>query len=241
MSDCFAVIVIVQIRSDLGGADIVFQIGTAKYGVRDEHGKLSTEKLKAIAEHPAINIPVSVDTSKVKVMTAAVKAGATMVNDVRALQAPGAVEFCAEAGVQVCLMHMQDSPKTMQNKPSYKDVVEEVIGFLLDRVDVCLEKGILPNNIVIDPGFGFGKVLEHNLLLLRSLDVIADQGYPVLIGLSRKSLFGDILDLPVDERLYASLSGATIAIQKGARIVRTHDVRPTRHAVEVTKAFMNVK
>ena len=192
--------------------------------------------IEAIGADPLIDIPVSVDTSKVGVMAAAINAGATMVNDVRALQAPGAVELCAEAGVQVCLMHMQGLPRTMQKKPKYHQVVQDVTEFLLQRVDVCIKGGIAPENIVLDPGFGFGKTLEHNFQLLRSLDTLVGVGYPVLVGLSRKSLFGELLGVSVNDRLYASLAAVSFALQKGARIVRVHDVQATRHTVEVLKA-----
>ena len=187
------------------------------------------------------SLPLSVDTSKPQVMRAAIEAGAGMVNDVRALQEPGALEVCVEYSIQVCLMHMQGKPRTMQHAPSYVDVVEDVTRFLIDRRDMCVAAGLPVENIVLDPGFGFGKTLAHNLALLNGLDRICSQGSPVLVGISRKSMFQEILGVSVDQRLIGSVSAALIAAMKGAGILRVHDVRETVEAVRVLQAVENMR
>jgi dihydropteroate synthase len=181
-------------------------------------------------------VPVSIDTSKPEVMRAAVAAGASMVNDVSALRATGALEAVAELGVPVCLMHMQGEPRTMQRAPEYDDIVDDVARFLEQRASACLEAGVEPRNIVVDPGFGFGKTLAHNLQLLRGLRRIADIGYPVLVGVSRKSMIGQILDRDVDQRLYGGLALALLARQNGTAVIRTHDVGPTVDVLNVMEA-----
>jgi dihydropteroate synthase len=191
--------------------------------------------IRAIRQQSAI--PISIDTSKPEVMRAAVAEGADMVNDVNALQAMGATETCGELSVPVCLMHMQGQPRTMQQDPRYADVVQDVADFLRQRYLVCVEAGIAPDQIVIDPGFGFGKTLQHNLSLLNGLDAICGLELPVLIGISRKSMLGAIIDRPVDDRLYAGIAAAVIAYMKGARLFRVHDVAPTRDALAVCDAL----
>jgi len=181
-------------------------------------------------------VPVSIDTRHPAVMQAAVAAGAGLINDVNALQAPGALEMAARLGVPVCLMHMQGIPESMQENPEYGDVVAEVRKFLGDRARACLAAGMTRERILLDPGFGFGKTTRHNLQLLQHLDALAAEGYPVLVGLSRKSLIGNVLGLPVDERLFAGLALAVLAVWQGAAIVRTHDVRATREAVAMCHA-----
>ncbi len=179
-------------------------------------------------------VPVSVDTSKPEVMGAAVVAGAGLVNDVRALRAPGALEMVAAFGVPVCLMHMRGEPRTMQRAPAYGDVVAEVRAFLLERVAACEAAGIPRERILIDPGFGFGKTLEHNLALMRRLDAFVETGLPVLVGVSRKSMIGALLGgAPVERRLHGSVAAAVVAACKGAAIVRVHDVAPTVEALRV--------
>ncbi len=185
------------------------------------------------------SLPISIDTSKPEVMRAAVAEGANMVNDVNALQAEGAVETCAELEVPVCLMHMQGEPRTMQQDPQYDDVVKDVAAYLQQRCIECIESGIHRNNIVIDPGFGFGKTLRHNLDLLNRLESISALELPVLVGISRKSMLGAILDKPVAERLYAGIAAAVIAYNKGARLFRVHDVAPTRDALAVCDALQH--
>ncbi len=178
-------------------------------------------------------VPVSVDTRKPAVMRAALDAGAAMINDVCGLTAPGAVETVAATDAGVCLMHMQGDPRTMQEAPAYDDVVAEVRRFLLARAAACEAAGIARERIVLDPGFGFGKTLRHNLALLAGLPALAAAGYPVLAGLSRKSSLGELTGRPVDERLAASVAAALAAVARGARLLRVHDVRETRDALIV--------
>jgi dihydropteroate synthase len=181
-------------------------------------------------------IPVSIDTRKPGVMRRAVEAGATLVNDVGALRAPGAIEAVADSGAAVCLMHMQGEPGTMQDAPRYADVVTEVREFLRQRVAACEAAGIGRARIAVDPGFGFGKSLEHNLALLAGLPVIAADGLPLLVGLSRKRMIGALTGRGDGERLAGSLAAAVVAAQNGARIVRAHDVRETVDALRVVAA-----
>lgn len=189
--------------------------------------------IEALAREGAL---VSVDTTKPGVMRAAIGAGAAIVNDVGALGAPGAIEAVAGSGVAVCLMHMRGTPATMQSAPDYADVVTEVRGFLEARARACEAAGIARDRIVVDPGFGFGKTLAHNLDLLARLDEIAASGYPVLAGLSRKSMLGAITGRPEGERMAASVAAALSAVQRGAAIVRVHDVRETVDALAVWRA-----
>lgn len=185
------------------------------------------------------NIPISVDTSKATVMLEAVRAGANMINDVRALREAGALEAVAQLDVPVCLMHMQGEPRSMQNQPQYQDVVEEVLQFLLQRVECCEASGIARDRLMIDPGFGFGKTLQHNLKLFHALARFIATGLPVLVGVSRKSMIGQVLDIPVEERMPASVALAGLASWLGAAIIRVHDVQPTVHAVRMCWAIKN--
>ena len=182
-------------------------------------------------------LPVSVDTSKPEVMRAAIAAGASMINDVTALRAPGAIDAVAESDVALCLMHMQGEPRTMQNAPRYADVLAEVRDFLRGRVACCVKAGISVSRLVVDPGFGFGKTLEHNLELLRRLPELAADGYPVMVGLSRKSMIGKLTGRADGERLGGSLALATLAVLSGARIIRAHDVAPTVDAIRIVTAM----
>jgi dihydropteroate synthase len=182
-------------------------------------------------------IPVSVDTVKPEVMKAALEAGASMINDIGALRAPGALEAVAGSGAAVCLMHMQGEPRTMQKDPRYGDVVAEVAAFLEERVAAAERAGIARERIAIDPGFGFGKTVAHNFELLRSLGRIAAIGPPVVAGWSRKSTLGAITGRAADDRLAASLAAALLAVQRGARILRVHDVAATRDALAVLASF----
>jgi dihydropteroate synthase len=179
---------------------------------------------------------VSVDTMKPGVMRAALAAGASIVNDVRALQAPGAIEAVARSGAAVCLMHMQGEPRTMQRAPAYANVIAEIRAFLQRRAAACIDAGIAADRIVVDPGFGFGKSVAHNLELLSGLDAIVALGYPVLVGLSRKSTLGAITGRDVGERMAASIAAALAAAVRGARILRVHDVRETVDALAVWNA-----
>lgn len=205
-------------------------------------GQQELDRVIPVIEKLSANIaaPVSIDTSKPSVMREAVAAGAGLINDVYALQGDGSLETAADMQVPVCLMHMQGSPQAMQLNPTYDDVVAEVRDFLLSRVDACRAAGISRDRILIDPGFGFGKTLEHNLQLLRALNLYAVTGLPVLVGLSRKSMIGQLLGgdtpAPLEERLYGSIAAALIAASKGARIIRTHDVKPTVQALKVLSA-----
>lgn len=184
-----------------------------------------------------ISVPISIDTSKAEVMRRAVGAGATMINDVAALSGKGALQAAAEANVPVCLMHMSGTPRTMQTNPKYQDVVTEVADWLRVRAQQAELAGIAPSQIVLDPGFGFGKTLEHNYQLLAALERL-QCGYPLLVGMSRKSMIGLVLDKSVDQRLHGGLAAATIAVMKGASIVRTHDVEGTVDALRVCQAVI---
>ena len=181
-------------------------------------------------------IPVSVDTSKPEVMREAARARAGMINDVRALQMPGALDAAVASGLPVCLMHIRGEPATMQQEPHYGDVVAEVHAFLAERVRICQAAGIPRERLLVDPGFGFGKTLDHNLRLLRHLDRFTDLAASVLVGVSRKSMIGLLLNAPVDDRLSGSLAAAVVALWQGAKIIRTHDVRETVQALCVCAA-----
>jgi len=188
-----------------------------------------------------VDVPISVDTSKPSVMRAAVAAGATLINDVNALRADGALDAAAATDAGVCLMHMLGEPRTMQVDPHYDDVVADVTGFLAARLRACLECGIEAERLAIDPGIGFGKRLEHNLALLASLEIIAALGRPVLVGVSRKSLLGALTGRSTSDRLYGGLALAALAVHGGASIVRTHDVASTVDAVRVAAALRVAK
>lgn len=183
-----------------------------------------------------VDIPISIDTSKPEVMRAAVAAGAGFINDVCALQLDGALQAASECNVPVCIMHMQGQPRTMQENPQYEDVVVDVTAFFKQRMKAAVDAGIDKANIVIDPGFGFGKSLAHNMVLLNNLEEFKALGVPIMAGLSRKSMIGMVLDLPVEQRLHASVALALIAAQNGARIIRVHDVAPTVQALRMWEA-----
>lgn len=185
-----------------------------------------------------IDAVISVDTSTPSVMRAAAAAGAGLINDVRALERDGALEAANNSALPVCLMHMQGSPVSMQNNPAYQNVVKDVAGYLGERAAACAAAGIARHRILLDPGFGFGKTLQHNLSLLKHLSSLLPMGYPLLVGMSRKSMIGAILDRPVDERLHGSVAAALIAAQSGASILRVHDVAPTVDALKVLKAVL---
>jgi dihydropteroate synthase len=192
--------------------------------------------IKALSKR--INIPISIDTYKPKVMLAAIEAGASIVNDVRALQDEGGLEVIANSNVGVCLMHMQGSPQTMQSNPQYQNVVSEVKAFLANRLQVTIQAGVGANRILLDPGFGFGKTRGHNILLIQHLESFAELGQPLLVGLSRKSVLGQVSGGDVDERLFASIAASTIAAMKGAKILRVHDVKETKQALKVVSALL---
>jgi dihydropteroate synthase len=185
----------------------------------------------------ATGTPLSVDTSRPEVMRAAVRAGASMINDVRALRAPGALDAAGELGVPVCLMHMQGEPGSMQHSPRYVDVVSEVRSFLVERVSAVMDAGLPRDLLVIDPGFGFGKTLEHNLTLLRELRQLATLDARLMVGVSRKGMIGAITGRDVDQRHAGSVAAAVLAVQRGAQLLRVHDVAATRDALAVLAAL----
>lgn len=195
--------------------------------------------IRAIREVSAL--PISIDTTKPEVMQAAVAAGATMINSIDALRTAGALAAAAELEVPVCLMHMQGTPATMQQNPSYADVVDEVRAFLAERIEAAMAVGIPRQQIIIDPGFGFGKSIEHNLTLLGSLGEFRELGVSVMAGLSRKSMIGKILDKPADQRIFGSLALAVIAAMQGADILRVHDVAATVDAMAMVAALQRGK
>lgn len=184
------------------------------------------------------SVPLSIDTYKPEVMRAAILAGADIVNDICALREEGALEVVANSNAGVCLMHMQGVPQTMQINPTYHDVVAEVKQFLTERVDACLAGGILKERILLDPGFGFGKTTAHNVSLIQHLDRLAELGFPLLVGLSRKSVLGKIAGGDELQRLHAGLAASVISVMKGAKIVRVHDVKATVDALKVVAAVM---
>ena len=220
---------------DVGGEST--RPGAAAVSVEEEIARV-VPVIKALREQS--DVCISIDTSKPEVMRAAVQAGASLVNDVNGLRELEALEVCAELDVPVCVMHMQGQPRTMQESPYYDDVLEDVKSFLQQRVKDCLMAGIKQENIIIDPGFGFGKNLQHNLQLLQQLDEFTVLGVPILVGLSRKSMLGLILDSPVEQRLYASVAAAVLAWTKGAKIFRVHDVKPTVDALKVCVAVQTL-
>ena len=183
-------------------------------------------------------VPLSIDTYKPEVMRAAVAAGADIINDIRALQEPGALEIAAQSNAGICLMHMQGLPQNMQDNPQYDDVVTEVHAFLTDRLAAVRAAGIEDERVVLDPGFGFGKRTVHNVALLQELQTIAGLGRPLLVGLSRKSVLGQMTGGDVYVRLHASIAASVISVMKGARIVRVHDVKATADALKVTAAVL---
>lgn len=182
---------------------------------------------------------ISVDSSKAAVFSESAKVGADILNDVRALTEPNALETAAELGLPVCLMHMQGNPRTMQQNPDYDDVVEEVADFLNQRIFSCLNAGIAKEHIILDVGFGFGKTVAHNFQLLKELNAFVASGFPVLAGLSRKSMIGAVTGKNVENRVAGSVAGALLAVQNGAKIVRVHDVAETADALKVWQAMQN--
>ena len=186
----------------------------------------------------AFGVPVSIDTSKPEVMAAAAAAGAGLINDVAALRLPGSIEAAAATGLPVCLMHMQGDPRTMQTAPQYDDVVVDIMDYLTQRIAACEAGGIARERLLLDPGFGFGKTLQHNLTLLRRLVEFQGLGLPLLVGISRKSMVGKVTGRAVDERVSASVAAALMAVERGAQIVRVHDVAETVDALKIWQAVM---
>ena len=201
----------------------------------DEELKRVIPVIEALSK--TCHVPISIDTYKPEVMRQAIAAGADIVNDIRALQEPNALEIVAQSNVGVCLMHMQGTPQTMQLEPHYDDVVSEVKQFLVDRMNAALAYGIVKNRILLDPGFGFGKTRAHNIALIQHLDGLNAIGLPLLVGLSRKSVLGSITGGDEGQRLYASIAASVISAMKGAKILRVHDVKATVDALKVVTAI----
>ena len=216
---------------DIGGEST--RPGAAPVSVDEELDRI----LPVLRDLGNLEVPVSVDTRRPRVMREAVAAGASMINDVQALAAPGALEAVAQSGCAVCLMHMKGEPRTMQQDPQYGDVVNEVKEFLSDRISRAEKAGIARERIVVDPGFGFGKALAHNLQLLARLGELAALGVPVLAGLSRKSMLGAITGRAAGDPLAASVAAALLAAERGATILRVHDVNETKDALAVWQAL----
>lgn len=217
---------------DIGGE-------STRPGARAVNVQQELERVIPVVEalHRELDIIISIDTSKAQVMCESATAGAGLINDVMALRAEGAIEAVLKTGLPVCLMHMQGKPRSMQQNPQYSDVVNEVKTFLQQRASECIARGIDKMKIIIDPGFGFGKSLEHNIELFKYLNEFNEPGYPVLVGASRKSMLGQITGKDVDKRLAGSLALATIAVLRGAKIIRAHDVAETVDAVKVASAL----
>jgi len=220
---------------DIGGEST--RPGSDPVGIEEEIRRV-VPAIEAI--HNELDVVISIDTMKADVMHAAVKAGASLINDVNALRGEGALKAAAELDVPVCLMHMQGTPQTMQQQPHYDDVVSEVKDFLFQRVADCEVAGIARNKIILDPGFGFGKNARHNLRLMKHLLTLTDTDLPVLVGVSRKSIIGAMLNVSVEERLAGSLALASIAVWQGAKIIRSHDVRETVQAIRLCEHVMQV-
>jgi dihydropteroate synthase len=220
---------------DVGGEST--RPGAAPVSVEEEIRRV-VPVIAAIAARLAI--PISVDTSKPQVMRSAVAAGAGLINDVRALRLPGALDAARDLGVPVCLMHMQGEPGTMQQSPSYANVVADVVDFSRGRIAACEAAGIPQERVLLDPGFGFGKTLAHNLALLAGLGAIAALGLPILVGLSRKSMVGTLTGRALPDRLAGSVAAAVLAVERGATLVRAHDVAATVDALRVVAAVAGV-
>ncbi|HFT8623015.1 TPA: dihydropteroate synthase [Pseudomonas aeruginosa] len=207
-------------------------------GARSVSPTEELERVAPVVERIAreLDVVISVDTSTPAVMRETARLGAGLINDVRSLQRDGALDAAVDSGLAVCLMHMRGEPQTMQNAPAYQDVVAEVGAFLQERVDACVAAGIDRERLLLDPGFGFAKTLEHNLVLFRHLQALHGLGLPLLVGVSRKSMIGKVLGREVDERLYGSLALAALALAKGARIIRVHDVAATVDVMRMISA-----
>jgi len=221
---------------DIGGEST--RPGAAEVNVDDEIDRV-IPLLKAIKSRFDIN--VSIDTSKAEVMAEAITYGADMINDVRALQNQGCLEVVAQSDIAVCLMHMQGMPRTMQENPQYNNIIDDVLEFFRLRIDCCEQSGINRERLVLDPGFGFGKTLAHNYEVLAKLTQFKSLGLPVLAGISRKSMIGNLLNRKVKERLAGSLAAAIVAIQQGANIIRVHDVKESVDAINILKAVAQYK
>lgn len=211
---------------------------STRSGARSVSPTEELERVAPVVERIAreLDVVISVDTSTPAVMRETARLGAGLINDVRSLQRDGALDAAVDSGLAVCLMHMRGEPQTMQDAPAYQDVVAEVGAFLQERVDACVAAGIDRERLLLDPGFGFAKTLEHNLVLFRHLRALHGLGLPLLVGVSRKSMIGKVLGREVDERLYGSLALAALALAKGARIIRVHDVAATVDVMRMISA-----
>jgi dihydropteroate synthase len=223
-----------------GGADLLDVGGeSSRPGAAPVAEQQELDRIIPLVERLAgCPVPISIDTVKPAVMRAAIAAGASLINDINAFQAPGAIEAVREGDAALCVMHMRGEPRSMQVDPRYDDVVAEVGAYLDERVSALRAYGVAAERLIVDPGFGFGKTLEHNLALLGALDRFAASGLPVLVGMSRKSMLGAITGRPVGERVMASAAAALLAVQRGASIVRVHDVAATRDALAVWQALL---
>lgn len=221
---------------DIGGEST--RPGAATITIDEEMDRVLPLLERIAAE---LDVVISVDTSTPALMTEAAARGAGLINDVRALTRDGALAAAAATGLPVCLMHMQGDPGSMQDDPRYGDVVEEVFGYLEGRAAACVANGFTTRHILVDPGFGFGKTVAHNMTLLAGLPRLAERGWPILVGLSRKSMIGKLIGREVDERQPASLALAVMAVERGARVVRTHDVRATHDALAMWSALGEAK
>ncbi|ATV16542.1 dihydropteroate synthase [Pseudomonas avellanae] len=223
----------------LAGATLIDVGGeSTRPGARPVSPAQEVERVAPVVEIIAreLDVIISVDTSTPEVMLATAGLGAGLINDVRSLQRPGALEAAASTGLPVCLMHMQGEPGTMQNDPHYEDLLAEVSAFLLERMNQCVAAGIDRQQIILDPGFGFAKTLEHNLSLFKRMEALRALGRPLLVGVSRKSMIGAVLGRPVDQRLSGGLALAALAMTKGAKILRVHDVAETADVVRMIAA-----
>lgn len=219
---------------DIGGEST--RPGAAPVSVQEELDRVCPVVERLVSEFDAL---VSVDTSTPEVMREAIRLGCSLVNDVRAFSRPGAIDAVRDANVALCVMHMQGEPDSMQQAPRYDAVVDDLKAFFAERIDVLSTSGVCTDRLILDPGFGFGKTLEHNLLLLRNLRDFQAFGLPVLVGMSRKSMIGAILGNEVDQRLFGSLSAAVIAAMQGAWIIRAHDVLATVEAIRIVDAVIS--
>jgi dihydropteroate synthase len=218
---------------DIGGEST--RPGAAEVSVQEEMDRVLPVLERINAE---IDVVVSIDTSSPELISESAKLGAGLINDVRALGREGALEAAAKTNLPVCLMHMQGSPATMQRQPEYDDVVSEVMDFLDQQLNRCMAAGIAKERLMVDPGFGFGKTLQHNLQLLNRLDKLLDLGVPVLSGTSRKTMVGQVLNRESDQRLFGSLATVALAVERGARVIRVHDVLATVDMVRMTEAVL---
>ncbi|MEQ1963899.1 dihydropteroate synthase [Xenorhabdus khoisanae] len=221
---------------DVGGEST--RPGADEVGEQEELDRV-VPVIEALAQR--FDVWISVDTSKAVVMKASAKAGAHIINDIRALQEPGALDAAAQTGLPVCLMHMQGQPRTMQSEPHYEDVLSEVKTFLNSQIELCIAAGIAKNNLILDPGFGFGKNLSHNYQLLAHLQELHHFGLPILAGMSRKSMIGQLLHVPPQERVTGSVACAVIAAMQGAQIIRVHDVKETVQAMQIVQATLSAQ